>query len=78
MGQWRYSLYIGPLLKLKPRQRFQTYLKWAKAQLLASLSFSFIFPNIISKQQEMDATLEELWKKFTLSEEEKGVLSVHA
>lgn len=26
----------------------------------------------------MDATLEELWKKFTLSEEEKCVLSVHA
>ena len=26
----------------------------------------------------MDVTLEELWKKFTLSEEEKGVLSVHA
>ena len=26
----------------------------------------------------MNATLEELWKKFTLSEEEKGVLSVNA
>ena len=26
----------------------------------------------------MDATLEELWKKFTLSEEEQGVLSVNA
>ena len=26
----------------------------------------------------MDAAIEELWKKFTLSKEEKGVLSVNA
>ena len=39
---------------------------------------SIIFPIVIPHHLNMDEAMEELWKKFTLSEEEKGVLLVNA